>query len=235
MRADKEVVEGLSAHLKATIRRLKKETTLPDYDRISDMNQDQLDERQIGIDALINLYTDQVTRDYNMFRLQKEQLVLLSHLTQRQSIELLEVNHRLSQMIDLNRGGLQVSIDEEVLKTSAEMEKRMAAMFEQHRKFVGFATTKLADKITPYDTNYIRKVLESQKEKLRDVLAKNALLVTENSELRMHFYHSYLWNIATSLAVSKLQTTSPIAISVATRKLSFRTPVTLITSLQSDS
>jgi hypothetical protein len=171
MRTDKEVVEGLSAHLKATIRHLKKETTLQDYDHISDMNQDRLDERQAGIDALIKLYTDQVTRDYNMFRLQKEQLVLLSHLTQRQSIELLEVNHRLSQMIDLNREGLQVSIDEEVLKTSAEMEKRMAAMFEQHRKFVSFATTKLADKITPYDTNDMRKVLESQKEKLRDVLA----------------------------------------------------------------
>jgi hypothetical protein len=153
------------------------------------MNQDQLDEHQAGIDALIKLYTDQVTRDYNMFRLQKEQLVLLSNLTQRQSIELLEVNHRLSQMIDLNRESLKVSIDEEVLKTSAEIEKRMAAMFEQceqHRKFVGFATNKVAEKITPYDTNDMRKVLESQKERLRDVLSKNALLVTENSELRMH-------------------------------------------------
>jgi hypothetical protein len=171
MQADEEVVEGLSAHLKATIRRLKKETTLPDYDHISDMNQDQLDERQTGIDTLIKLYTDQVTRDYNMFRLQKEQLVLLSHLTQHQSIELLEVNHRLSQMIDLNTEGLKVSIDEEVLKTSAEMEKKITAMFEQHRKFVGFATIKLAENITPYDTNDMRKVLESRKERSRDILS----------------------------------------------------------------
>ncbi len=150
------------------------------------MNQDQLDERQAGIDTLIKLYTDQVTRDYNMFCLQKEQLVLLSHLTQRQSIELLEVNHRLSQIIDLNTEGLKISIDEEFLKTLAEMEKKMTAMFEQRRKFVGFATTKLADKINPYDTNDMRKVLESQKERSRDMLSKNALLVTENSELRMH-------------------------------------------------
>jgi hypothetical protein len=113
MQSDREVSEGLSAHLKATIRRLKKETTLPDYDHISDMNQDQLDERQAGIDTLIKLYTDQVTRDYNMFRLQKEQLVLLSHLTQRQSIELLEVNLKLLQMIDLNRNGFQVAMNEE--------------------------------------------------------------------------------------------------------------------------
>jgi hypothetical protein len=41
MKTDKEVIEGLFAHLKATLRRLKKETkTLPDYDHISDMNQD---------------------------------------------------------------------------------------------------------------------------------------------------------------------------------------------------
>jgi len=186
MRTDKEVSDGLSAHLKATIRRLKQATILPDYDHLSDMNQDQLDERQAGIDALIKLYTDQVTRDYNMFRLQKEQLVLLSHLTQRQSIELLEVNLKLSQMIDLNRQGFQLSMTEDVLKTSAEMEKKMEAMFDQHRRFVSFATTKLADKITQYDTNDMRKVLESQKQNLYDVLAKNALLVTENSELRMH-------------------------------------------------
>ncbi len=44
MEADKEVSEGLSSHLKATIRRLKKETTLPDYDHLSNMNQDQLDD-----------------------------------------------------------------------------------------------------------------------------------------------------------------------------------------------
>jgi hypothetical protein len=166
MQTDKEVSDGLSAHLKATIRRLKQATTLPDYDHLSDMNQDQLDERQTGIDTLIKLYTDQVTRDYNMFRLQKEQLVLLSHLTQRQSIELLEVNLKLSQMIDLNRQGFQLSMTEDVLKTSAEMEKKMEAMFDQHRRFVSFATTKLADKITQYDTNDMRKVLGSQKETL---------------------------------------------------------------------
>jgi hypothetical protein len=57
--------------MKATIKRLRKETTLPDYDHISDMNQDQLDKRQASIDALVNLYTDQVKRDYNMFRLQR--------------------------------------------------------------------------------------------------------------------------------------------------------------------
>jgi hypothetical protein len=230
------VVEGLSAHLKATIRRLKNATTLPDYDHISDMNQDQLDERQAGIDTLIKLYTDQVTRDYNMFRLQKEQRVLLSHLTQRQSIELLEVNHsRLSQMIDLNTESLKVSIDEEVLKTSAEMEKKMTAMFEQHRKFVGFATTKLAEKITPYDANDLRKVLESQKERSRDILSKNTLLMTENSELRMHLsfmpvvYRDFVAGIqATNHESYRNQRSDPKVIIPETGHLDNQSPIRLM-------
>jgi hypothetical protein len=32
----------------------------------------------------------------------------------------------------------------------------------------------------------MRNVLESQKKMMNDVIAKNALLVTENSQLRMH-------------------------------------------------
>jgi hypothetical protein len=149
---------------------------------------------------------------------------------------LLEVNLKLSQMIDLNRNGLQVAMDEEVLKISVEMEQRMSAMFDQYRRFVGFATTKLNEKITPYDTNDMRKVLGSQKETLHDVLAKNALLVTENSELRVHLsFVPAQWSIATTSAASKVQTTSTIAISVVTRRLSSRTPVTSITSLQYDS
>jgi hypothetical protein len=76
------------------------------------MNQDQIDERQVNIDTLIKLYTDQFTRDYNMFRLQKEQLVLLSHLSQRQSIELLQVNIRLTSMIETNTMSLKTDVEE---------------------------------------------------------------------------------------------------------------------------
>jgi hypothetical protein len=170
-----------------------------------------------------------------MFRLQKEQLVLLSHLTQRQSIELLEVNHRLSQMIDLNTEGLKVSMDEEVLKTSGEMEKKMTAMFEQQRKFVGFATTKLAEKITPYDTNNMRKVLESHNKSLRDTLSKNALLVTENSELRMHLsfmpvaYRDYVTGIqATNHESYRNQRSDPKVIIPDTGHLDNQSPIRLM-------
>jgi hypothetical protein len=40
--------------------------------------------------------------------------------------------------------------------------------------------------ITAYDVNDMRAVLQSQKIALEDALTKNAWLVAENSELRMH-------------------------------------------------
>jgi hypothetical protein len=36
-----EVVDGLSSHLRSTLRRLQKATLLPDYDNLADMDQDK--------------------------------------------------------------------------------------------------------------------------------------------------------------------------------------------------
>jgi hypothetical protein len=98
-------------------------------------------------------------------------------------------------MIDLNTEALKTAIDEDILNQSAEMEKRMATMFERHRKLIGYAITSVAVKFTPYDTNDMRKVLESQKERSHDILSENALLVTEKSELRMHLSFMPVENI----------------------------------------
>ncbi len=120
LRTSAEVVEGVSSHLRSTLRRLQKATTLPDYDNLADMDQDKLEVRQSEIDTLIKLYTDQITRDYNAFRLQKEQLVLLLHLSQQQSIEVLEVNLRLQQALDTTQIRLQKHTEDELLKTMAK-------------------------------------------------------------------------------------------------------------------
>ncbi len=51
-----EVVDGLSSHLRSTLRRLQKATSLPDYDNLADMDQEKLEVRQSEIDTLIKLY-----------------------------------------------------------------------------------------------------------------------------------------------------------------------------------
>jgi hypothetical protein len=58
--------------------------------------------------------------------------------------------------------------------------------------------------ITPYDVQDMKRLLESQKIMIREGLTKNAQLVTENSELRMHMsfmpveYRDYVKNMQSS-------------------------------------
>jgi len=211
-----EVVDGLSSHLRSTLRRLQKATLLPDYGNLADLDQDKLELRQSEIDTLIKLYTDQITRDYNAFRLQKEQLVLLSHLSQQQSIEVLEVNLRLQQALETTQIRLQKHTEDELLNNYGEMEKHLQMMLDRNRKAISASLREAAEGITPYDVHDMRNVLESQKKMMDDLLAKNALLVTENSQLRMHLsfvpveYRDYISNLqATNDPIYRNQRRTP--------------------------
>jgi hypothetical protein len=74
-------------------------------------------------------------------------------------------------------------------------------MLDQNRKAISASLREAAESITPYDVHDMRNVLESLKKMMNDVLAKNALLVTENSQLRMHLsfmpveYRDYISNL----------------------------------------
>jgi hypothetical protein len=184
LRINAEVVDGLSSHLRFTLKRLRKATVLPDYDNLADLDQEKLKERQSEIDALLKLYTDQIMRDYNAFRLQKQQLVLLAHLSQQQSIEVLEVNILLQQMMESTQIRLQKQTEDELLHNYGEMERHIRMVLDQNRKAISDSLRETAEGITPYHIHDMRNVLESQKKMMNDVLAKNALLGTENSQLR---------------------------------------------------
>ncbi len=82
-----EVVDGLSAQMRSSLKRLQLACTLPSHENLVDMGQEWLDERQAEVEALIRLFLEQVTNDFNAFRLEKEKLILLAHLSQQQSIE----------------------------------------------------------------------------------------------------------------------------------------------------
>jgi hypothetical protein len=59
-------------------------------------------------------------------------------------------------------------------------------LLDQNRLLFRNAMREAADSIIAYDVNDMRAVLQSQKVALEDALTKNAWLVAENSELRMH-------------------------------------------------
>ncbi len=63
---------------------------MPSIDKLENMTAESLDEHQAEIDALLGIYTEQITEDYHACRIDKERLILLSHLSQQQSLEVLE-------------------------------------------------------------------------------------------------------------------------------------------------
>ena len=181
-----EVTEGISTHLRSTLRRLKEITALPSIDRLGDMTAETLDERQSEIDALIGLYTDQITKDYQACRLDKERIILLSHLSQEQSMEVLEMHLQLARVMESNQIHVKQSVESEVMLRTSEMEKHICDMLDQNRKAIRGSLMEACETITPYDVHDMTRLLESQKVMIREALTKNAQLVTENSELRMH-------------------------------------------------
>ncbi len=47
---------------------------MPSIDKLENMTAESLDERQAEIDALLSLYTEQITKDYHACRLDEERL-----------------------------------------------------------------------------------------------------------------------------------------------------------------
>ncbi len=62
---DADVTEGLSTYLRSTLRRLREITVMLSIDKLKNMTAESLDERQAEIDALLSLYTEQITKDYH--------------------------------------------------------------------------------------------------------------------------------------------------------------------------
>jgi hypothetical protein len=204
LQSNAEVTEGISSHLRSTLRRLREATTLPDLNQLDGYDQTQLDARQAEINDLIQLYSNQVSADYKTCRLDKEKLIMLSHLSQQQSMEVLEVNLRLAQVMEANQTQLKTSVEDDLLRTVSEMETHIQTMLDKNRDTIRNAVRDLSDSITPYSVSDMDNVLTSQKKLMEDVIAKNALLVSENSELRMHMsfipveYRDFIKNLQKS-------------------------------------
>jgi hypothetical protein len=129
---------------------------------------------------------------------------LLSHLSQEQSIEVLEANLKLARDMGSHQIHVAETVEQEIMRNHNEMEKHVFEMLERNRKLIHNSLMESCETITPYDTLDMKKVLESQKVMMNEVLTKNAQLVTENSELRMHMsfmpveYRDYVKNMQAS-------------------------------------
>ena len=207
LRTNAEVTEGISTHLRSTLRRLRELTTMPSIDKLGDMTAEQLDERQAEIDTLLEVYTEQISKDYQACRLDKERLLLLSHLAQEQSLEVLESHLHLTHVMESNQIHVKENenVEREVMMRNSKMEKHICEMLDQNRKAIRGLLQEACEFISPYDiSSGMKRILESQKVSIRESLTKNTQLVIENSELRMHLsfmpveYRDYVKNMQAS-------------------------------------
>ncbi len=134
-----EVTGGISSHLRSTLRRLRDATTLPDLNQLDGYAQTKLDERQVRLKSmpyLIKIYSNQVSADYATCRLDKEKLIMLSHLSQWQSMEVLEVNLRLAQVMEANQTQLKTIVEDDLLRNVSEMEAHIQTMPDKNRDVI---------------------------------------------------------------------------------------------------
>jgi hypothetical protein len=136
LKTNAEVTEGISTHLRSTLRRLRELTTMPSIDKLGDMTAEQLDERQAEIDTLLGAYTEQISKDYQACRLDKERFILLSHLAQEQSIEILETHLHLTHVMESNQINMNENVERKVMLRNSEMEKHICDMLDQNRKAI---------------------------------------------------------------------------------------------------
>jgi hypothetical protein len=186
MTANVEVIDGLSTQMRSSLKILQVACTLPSHENLVDLGQEWLDGRQAETEALIRLFLEQVTNDFNAFRLEKEKLILLAHLSQQWSIEVLQLNMKLADIMDQGQVQIEQSIGKQIDDNTSKMERHVKDILDQNRLLFRNAMREATDSITTYDVNDMRAVSQSQKIALEDALTKNALLVAENSELRMH-------------------------------------------------
>ncbi len=149
---------------------------MPSIDKLENMTAESLDERQAEIDTLLGIYTEQITKDYHACRLDKERLILLSHLSQQQSLEVLEAHLQLARVMESNQIHVKQSVERDLMLKTGEMERHICEMLDQNRKAIRSSLMEACETITPYDVHDMKRVLESQKQ-----MMKNPYYKTRNS------------------------------------------------------
>ncbi len=93
--------------------------------------------KQAEIDACLQLHKDQITIDYDAFKLQKERVIMLSHLAQRQSADNLDLlNLRMLQIAQFNEIHLTKEVEDKILQKSLDLEHSISSTLIQHRDLV---------------------------------------------------------------------------------------------------
>jgi hypothetical protein len=88
--------------------------------------------------------------------------------------------------MESNQIHVKQSVERELMLRTSEMEKHICEMFEQNRKAICGSLMEACETITPYEVQDMKRLLESQKAMIREVLTKNAQLRATHA----HVFHA---------------------------------------------
>ncbi len=74
---------------------------------------------------------------------------MLSHLSQQQSLEVLEAHLQLTGVMEPNQIHVKQSVEREIMLKTSEMEKHTCEMLDQNRKNLRGALLEACETITP--------------------------------------------------------------------------------------
>jgi hypothetical protein len=177
-------VDTTATQMRNILLNLQKICTLPEYDDLLMRGKEYLHKKQGEVDSLIALYQTHHQADYDTAHLM---IIMLSHLVQKQAMENLELNERIVEeayeQADLN---FEAVIAGPIIQSQTALNDTVQKLLLENNAQINRALEATKDSINPYDAKDIKSVLSKHKDSLKDLVTKNALLVAENSKLRMY-------------------------------------------------
>jgi hypothetical protein len=186
VRSEVQQVNNAQIQMRNALYNLQKAVTLREYDDLLMKGPHFLHERQEEIDKLIALYDIQHQADFTTAKFNASRLTMLSHLAQKQAIEALDLNIRLVEAYEQIDSKIEENTVNQIMHSQHAMRVQVEQLLHANAFQIGNALRTVQEKINPYDVDDMRHVLLGQKETFQDLTNKNAVLVTENSQLRMH-------------------------------------------------
>jgi hypothetical protein len=186
IRSEVAHVDTSSSQMRNTLLALQKACVLPEYDDLMMQGQEGLLKRQEAIDRLIALYNMRHQADYAATKHQSSQLTMFAHLAQKQAAGVLELNLRLLDAYEQTDIRFQEVISKPIADSQTALHDAIEQMLKATAAQINNALASVQEKINPYEPQDMRAVLDNQKDALKDLLTKNAILVVENSQLRSH-------------------------------------------------
>ena len=183
--------------MRTTLYNLRQAFQLPPYDELLMKGEKFLHEKQEEIDRLVGLYDIQHSADHEVSKYNSARLTMYAHLAHQQAAENLALNLRLVDAYEQADIRLDENVSKAILSSQSAIHEKIGNLLQENYSQISRVMHETRERINPYEVEDMRRVLQTQKSALHNLQNTNAVLVAENSKLRMHLslmpvqYHDF--------------------------------------------